>query len=146
MEQRLNFVTLAVRDVARSRAFYLDGLGWRPAFEAPGEVLFLRVAPGVVLSLWSRAGFVAELGYEPADGPAPLTLAHNVGAPAEVDAVLAAAVAAGARLISPGTARDWGGYSGYFADPDGFCWEVAHNPGPIGVEVLAESRAATRPD
>ena len=138
MEQRANFVTLAVEDVDRSRAFYVDGLGWQPVFEAPGEVLFLPVGHGLVLSLWSRAGFTAEVG-EPSTGLAPITLAHNVLSPAEVDEVLAGAAAAGAQ-VSPGEQREWGGYSGYFADPDGYRWEVAHNPSPLGEDLVAQSR------
>lgn len=140
MEQRLNFVTLAVTDVAASRSFYADGLGWRVEFEAPGEVVFLRLGPGLVLSLWSRDGFADEVGEQPARGLAPLTLAHNLSSPEEVDAVLTEAAAAGAQ-VSAGVRRDWGGYSGYFIDPDGFRWEVAHNPTPLGDDLVATSRA-----
>lgn len=139
MEPRLTFVTLAVDDVARSAEFYIDGLGWEVEFEAPGEVLFVRLGPGLVLSLWSRAGFVEEIGAEPVRGLAPLTLAHNVSSPEEVDAVLASARGAGAE-VSPGVRRDWGGYSAYFTDPDGFRWEVAHNPSPLGDDLIARAR------
>jgi len=136
MDTRLTFLTLAVADIAASRRFYVDGLGWEPAFEAPGEVIFFRVGPTVVLSLWSREGFTAELGVAPTSGGVPpITLAHNMPDPAGVDAVLADAEAAGASVL-PATAREWGGYSGYFADPDGFRWEVAHNPSPLGDELL----------
>ena len=138
MEQRVNFVTLAVEDVDRSRAFYVDGLGWEPAFEAKGEVLFLPVGHGLVLSVWSREGFVAEVG-EPTTGLAPITLAHNVTSPGEVDDVLRDAAAAGAD-ISPGEGREWGGYSGYFADPDGYRWEVAHNPSPLCDSLVEASK------
>lgn len=127
MEQRLNYVTLAVRDLARSRSFYVDLLGWAEQLYVPGEVLFLPVGEGLVLSLWARQEFAAEVGT-PAEGLAPITLAHNVASEAEVDAVLDAAREAGATDVSAGTRRDWGGYSGYFADPDGFRWEVALNP------------------
>lgn len=68
MQQHLNFVTLAVADVERSRTFYAQGLGWEVAFEAPGEVAFLPVADGVLLSLWSRSGFAEEVGEQPAEG------------------------------------------------------------------------------
>ncbi|WP_315969805.1 VOC family protein [Mobilicoccus massiliensis] len=138
VEQRLNFVTLAVADVARSRAFYVDGLGWEVEFEAPGEVVFIRLGPGLVLSLWCRSGFVDEIG-EPGVGLAPITLAHNVTSSGEVDAVLAVARAAGA-VVADALRRDWGGYSGYFSDPDGFRWEVAHNPSPLGDELVTRSR------
>lgn len=134
MEQRVSFITLAVADVARSRAFYVDGLGWEPIFEA-GEVLMLPVADRVILSLWSVEGFTAEIGEAPATGIAPITLAHNVATEAEADAVLAEAASAGAH-VSPASRREWGGYSGYFADPDGFRWEIAVNPGETGDFVL----------
>src|SRR5690349_18848428 len=100
MDQRLTFVTLAVADVARSRAFYVEGLGWNPELYVPGEVLMIRVAESVVLSLWDRSAFSKEVGT-PAEGPglAPITLAHNVASPAEVDAAIADAVAAGGRLL-----------------------------------------------
>lgn len=134
MDQHLSFITLAVASTTASRAFYVDGLGWQPAFEVPGEVLFLPVGPTVILSLWSRDGFAAEVG-EPGTGLTPVTLSHNVGSPAEADAVLQVAGAAGGR-VWPGEHRDWGGYSGYFADPDGFRWEVAHNPQPLAEDLL----------
>ena len=137
MDQRLSFVTLAVPDLDASRRFYLDGLGWEAALDVPGEVVMIKVADRVVLSLWSEAGFEAEVGpIRRGDGAIPLTLAHNVATTEEADAVLVAAREAGAADVRLGVARDWGGYSGYFTDPGGFCWEVAVNPGPIGQEVL----------
>jgi uncharacterized protein len=137
MEPRLSFVTLVVREVAVSHAFYVAGLGWPVEFEAPGEVLMIRVADEVVLSLWQVEAATAELGpISRAQGGLPFTLAHNVASPSDVDRVLAEAEAAGATVLVPPVHRDWGGYSGYFADPDGFLWEVAHNPGPIGQSVL----------
>lgn len=135
MDQRLSFVTLAVRDLDASRRFYVGGLGWAPELDVPGEVLMFRVAEKVVLSLWDVAAFTAEVGAAPASGVPPVTLAHNCPTEADVDAVLATARAAGATTSGP-QRRDWGGYSGYFADPDGFRWEVAYNPGPIGRSVL----------
>jgi catechol 2,3-dioxygenase-like lactoylglutathione lyase family enzyme len=137
MDQRLNFITLAVADPSASRRFYAEGLGWEPAFEAEGEVVFFLVAPTVVLSLWRSADFEAEVGPLPhGSGNAPITLSHNVPTPEQVDEVLAQAVAAGATLVSAAQDRDWGGRSGYFADPDGYRWEVAHNPGPIGLQIM----------
>ncbi|MFE3292915.1 VOC family protein [Rhodococcus sp. NPDC059234] len=133
MAQQLSLITLGVADLAVTHAFYADGLGWAPTLYVPGEVLFLQVGPGMLLSLWSRAEMDAEAGATaPAvgrDGSAPVTLGHLTGSPADVDAVLAAAAAAGGAVLRPGGRRDWGGYSGYFTDPDGFRWEVAHNPG-----------------
>ncbi|ALO66805.1 glyoxalase [Arthrobacter alpinus] len=128
MEQRLNFITLGVRDVTRSREFYLTRLGWTAHNEVPGQVIFLQVNHGLILSLWDRAAMAAELGVEPSDGVPALTLSHNVASPAEVDAVLAQAREAGAAVDHPAVHQEWGGYSGYFADPDGFRWEVAYNP------------------
>ncbi|HWL41899.1 MAG TPA: VOC family protein [Ilumatobacter sp.] len=137
VEQRLSFVTLVVRDLAASRRFYVDGLGWTPAFEAPGNVMMFEVAAKVVLSLWDHAAAEAEIGeVGPVTGSAPIALAHNLATRDEVDAVLATARAAGATAVHDAVDRDWGGYSGYFADPDGFRWEIAWNPGEIGQSVL----------
>jgi catechol 2,3-dioxygenase-like lactoylglutathione lyase family enzyme len=137
MDARVTFITLAVADLAATRHFYVDGLRWTPALEADGEVIFFRVGPTVMLSLWSREGFEAEVGrLADAGGLAPITLSHNMPDAGGVDAVLADAEAAGARIVRPAQWREWGGYSGYFADPDGFRWEVAYNPQPIGVELM----------
>ena len=135
MEQRLSFVTLAVRDVARARSFYVDGLGWMPELDVPGEVLMFRVGERIILSLWDRKAFEAEVGAAGADGIPPITLAHNVATREAVDEVLSCAQRAGAS-VSAAVDRDWGGYTGYFADPDGFRWEIAWNPGAIGKIVL----------
>lgn len=142
MDQRLSFVTLAVGDVARTRAFYIDGLGWKAEVEVAGEVVMIRVGERLVLSLWDRAAFEKEVGVSAGSGIPPITLAHNVATPEEVDAVLEIARNAGANPVSRGEKRAWGGYTGYFADPDGFRWEVAWNPGPIGKVVLPETKEA----
>ena len=134
MEQRMSFLTLAVSDLARSREFYVDGLGWEPIF-AGDDVIMFPVADRMILSLWSIEGFTAEIGEAPASGVAPVTLAHNLATPAEVDAVLSEAARLGAPVVS-GQRREWGGYSGYFSDPDGFRWEIAVNPGETGDFVL----------
>lgn len=128
MEQRLTFITLGVDDVGRSREFYLTRLGWSAHHEVPGQVIFLQLNHGLILSLWNRAAMAGELGVEPSDGVPPLTLSHNVGSVAEVDSVLAQAREAGAVVDRPARHQAWGGYSGYFADPDGFRWEVVFNP------------------
>ncbi len=137
MEQRISFVTLAVADLAVSRRFYVDGLGWVPELEVDGEVVMFPAGERLVLSLWDRAHFEAEVGGATVGGPGllPVTLSHNVETPALVDEVLALAAAAGA-AVGAGVEREWGGYSGYFADPDGVRWEVAWNPGPIGRRVV----------
>ncbi|WP_345341550.1 VOC family protein [Rhodococcus olei] len=135
MHQHLNVVTLGVADVTRAHGFYVDGLGWRPTLHVPGEVLFLQVGGGVVLALWSLDEMVREAGptAPPAGelGRAPITLGHNVASESEVDAVLAAAERAGGQVLVAGARRAWGGYSGYFVDPDGYRWEIAHNPGLV---------------
>lgn len=136
MDQRISFVTLAVRDLDATRRFYVDGLGWTPDVDVPGEVLMFRAGEHLVLSLWAESGFEAEVGpVRRGEGIVPVTLAHNVATKTEVDHVLATARAAGAEITGPAE-RDWGGYTGYFADPDGFRWEIAFNPGPIGQVVL----------
>ena len=134
MEQRTSFITLAVEDVARSRKFYVDELGWKPMFEND-EVIMLPAGEHLMLSLWSIESFTAEIGTAPASGVAPITLAHNCATEKEVDNVLALATSIGAD-VSPAIRREWGGYSGYFSDPDGFRWEIAVNPGPTGDYVL----------
>ena len=126
MDQRLSLVTLGVRDVERSQRFYA-ALGWRGR-TPDGEVWFFQ-AGGMVVALWGRDLLAADSVTADAGGWGGITLAHNVRSPAEVDAVLAEAEAAGARIARPGAATEWGGYSGVFHDPDGHAWEVAHNPG-----------------
>lgn len=135
MDARVSFITLAVPDLAAARAFYLDGLGWRAELDVD-DVVMIAVGDRLILSLWDEGEFEAEVGpIRRGEGLAPLTLAHNCATPAQVDAVLAQADAAGAQVWPP-IERDWGGYSGYFADPAGVRWEVAYNPGPIGRMVL----------
>lgn len=137
MEQRVSFITLAVADLERTHGFYVGGLGWTPELFVPGEVLMIRVGEHLVLSLWAAREFEAEVGpINRGAGVAPLTLAHNVPPREQVDEVLRTARAAGADPVQPGEEREWGGYTGYFGDPDGFRWEVAWNPGPIGQLVL----------
>lgn len=140
MEQRLSFVTFAVRDLERSRAFYVDGLGWVPELDVPGEVLMFVVGERLVLSLWDRVAFEAEVGASVPDGEGvpPVSVAHNVATRHEVRAVIDLARDAGATVSGP-EHREWGGFSGYFADPDGFRWEVAWNPGPIGLLVVPDT-------
>jgi len=127
MEQRLSLVTLGVRDMARARAFY-ETLGWRASSASNDEVTFFR-AGGTVLGLYGRAA-LAEDAKLPADGGgfAAVALAHNTASREAVDAVIAEAAAAGGAVVKPAEEVSWGGYSGYFADPDGHLWEVAWNP------------------
>jgi catechol 2,3-dioxygenase-like lactoylglutathione lyase family enzyme len=128
MEPRLTLVTLGVADVARARRFY-ETLGFVASGASQESVAFFP-AGGVVLALWARKALAEDAGIEDsAGGFAGVALAHNARSEAEVDAVLAEAVAAGAKLVKPAHKVFWGGYSGYFADPDGHLWEVAYNPG-----------------
>jgi uncharacterized protein len=137
MDQRMSFVTLAVADLEATRRFYVDGLGWEPMMHVPGDVLMIMVADKVILSLWDRGHFEAEVGpIVTGPGVAPITLAHNLGSREEVDEVLATARGAGADPVHDGVDRDWGGYTGYFGDPDGYRWEVAWAPGDVGAAVL----------
>lgn len=135
MDSRLSFVTLVVRNITDSRRFYVDGLGWQPELAAP-EVLMFRVAERVVLSLWDFDAATAELGTAPSmGGVPPVTLAHNLRTKEGVDRVLESARTLGAQVWEA-QERDWGGYSGYFADPDGYRWEICVNSGEIGQSVL----------
>jgi catechol 2,3-dioxygenase-like lactoylglutathione lyase family enzyme len=138
MDQRISLITLAVRDVAASRAFYCDRLGWEEFLFVPGDVCMIRTGDHLLFSLWDETHFEAEIGQpiRRGEGVAPLTLAHNVVTRTEVDEVLETARAAGADPVSAAVEREWGGYSGYFADPDGYRWEVAYAPGEIAEVVL----------
>ncbi len=128
MDQRISVVTLGVKDLKASKEFYAKGFGWTPAFENQ-EILFYQ-AGGMVFALFLRDQLAADFNADPATfGPAAMALAYNVRAREEVDSVLEQAVSAGAKLLKPAEQASWGGYSGYFADPDGFAWEVAWNPG-----------------
>lgn len=128
MEQRISIITLGVADIARSREFYVDGLGWRESSAGNPHVAFID-AGGVILALYGRAPLAEDMRVS-ADGRgfSGFSLAHNVRSRAEVDRVIAEAQAAGATVLKPAREAFWGGYSGYFADPDGHPWEVAHNP------------------
>lgn len=123
--QTIAAVTLGVADLARARRFYVEGFGWRPVFEAD-EVVFFQMN-GLILALFDRAVMEKESGRG-LDGAGSVAVAHNVRAREDVDGVLAAAEAAGGRILTPASDRHWGGRSGYFADPDGHAWEVAWNP------------------
>lgn len=136
MDPRISLVTLAVANLAASRRFYVDGLGWTPELDVD-DVVMIRVGERLVLSLWQRESFELEVGpVRDGPGQVPVTLAHNVPSVDDVDAVLEEARTAGSPRVGGGAHRAWGGYTGYFTDPDGFHWEVAHNPGPIGRIVL----------
>ena len=129
MEPRISIITLGVTDLDRSTRFYRDGLGF-PVHEAGGPSITFFALSNMMLSLYPRAALAVETGQGGQDDAEhAFTIAHNVGSRAEVDAVLAEAEAAGARIVKPAAETFWGGYSGYFADPDGFLWEVATGSG-----------------
>ena len=126
MEQRLSLITLGVADLARARAFY-EALGWRTNAAPEDDVVFFQ-AGGMIVALWDRAELAKDSGVEDSGGWGGVTPAYNTRSPAEVDAVIEEARAAGARIVREPAATFWGGYSGVFVDPDGHPWEVAHNP------------------
>jgi hypothetical protein len=126
VEQRVSLITLGVADVQRARGFY-ERLGWTTKAASDDDVVFFQ-AGGLVVALWGRQELAADSGVRDTRGWGGVTLAHNVASPAEVDATLAEAKAAGATIPRAGADTFWGGYSGVFVDPDGHPWEVAHNP------------------
>jgi hypothetical protein len=126
VQQRVSVITLGIGDLARSRTFY-EALGWTTNAEPDEDVVFFQIG-GMVLALWDRAKLAEDSVVSDAGGWCGVTLAHNVGSPDEVDAVLVEAERAGATIGRPGAETFWGGYSGVFIDPDGHSWEVAHNP------------------
>ena len=128
MEPRLTLVTLGVESVPRARDFYRR-MGFVARGPSNDSVAFLP-AGGVVLALFGRKALAEDAGVNDSRaGFSGVALAHNVRSEAEVEAVLAEAAAAGGRVVKPAKRAFWGGYSGYFSDPDGHLWEVAHNPG-----------------
>jgi len=128
MQPRVDFISLGVRSVDASRSFYVEGLGWPVHREVRGEVLFIQANYGLILSLWDVRQMQAEAATDPPAGIPCITLSHNLGSTAEVDLVMADARAAGASIVAAPKTQPWGGYTGYFADPDGYRWEVAFNP------------------
>jgi len=134
MQPRISVITLGVDDLARALRFYRDGLGLPTEgiigseFEQ-GAVVFIDLQAGLKLALWPRKSLAQDTGL-PLGAPSPteLSLGHNVISQTEVDTVMAQAQAAGAVIIKPAQTTFWGGYAGYFQDPDGHVWEVVFNP------------------
>lgn len=126
MDQRLSVITLGVGNLALARSFY-EALGWTTNAAPDDDVVFFQAA-GMIFALWDRARLAEDTGVEDSPGWGGVALAHNVRSPAEVDAVIEQARAAGARIARKPGETFWGGYSGAFVDPDGHPWEVAHNP------------------
>ena len=134
MKPRVNFITLGVDDLERSLAFYRDGLGLPTdgivgtEFEH-GAVAFFELQSGLRLAIWPRSALAHDAGLAQTPSSATeFSLAHNVSSPAEVDVVMEQARRAGARVVKQAQQTFWGGYAGYFQDPDGHLWEVAWNP------------------
>jgi predicted lactoylglutathione lyase len=118
VEQRISLVTLGVNDLGKAREFY-EAIGWQGAHQPDDEVCFFQ-AGGMVFGLWTALGGHGAPGIE---------LAYNVHSPAEVSATLKEAERAGGTIVRPAGTAEWGGTTGAFSDPDGYVWEVAHNPG-----------------
>lgn len=128
MEPRLNIITLGVRDFERALAFYRDGLNWPLSSASVGDFAIFNLSTGTALALYPRTLLAADANLEDGAGFGGITLAQNVADKASVDRILAQAVQAGGTLLKPAEKADWGGYSGYFSDPEGHPWEVAWNP------------------
>lgn len=127
MDPRITLITLGVASVPASRAFY-ERLGWRASGASEEGVAFFQLGP-LVLALFGREALAEDAGVTvTAPGYSPVSLAQNLSSREEVDAAYATALAAGATPVKAPCPAFWGGYSGYFADPDGFLWELAHNP------------------
>jgi uncharacterized protein len=127
MDQRISVVTLGVKDLETSRKFYVNGLGWKPVFENK-EIVFFQTG-GMVFALFLREQLAADFQADPATfGGAAMALGYNVREKSQVEPLMRRAAAAGGKILKAAREASWGGYSGYFADPDGFSWEVAWNP------------------
>jgi uncharacterized protein len=130
MDPAVHLITLGVEDLAAARAFYVEGLGWPSVFEVPGTITFIQVGHGLLLGLFGADDLDADIRQpRHGTGPAPFTLAQILPTEAAVIAALDAAEAAGGTILKPAQHADFGGFHGYFADPSGFRWEVATNPG-----------------
>lgn len=128
MKPKVGLITLGVRDLARSLAFYRDGLGWPTHdYNPEADIVFFSLE-STWLALYPREKLAEDAGVSDGHGFGGITLAHNEPSPEKVDAAYAQATAAGAQAVKPPQKTFWGGYSGYFADPDGYLWEIAFNP------------------
>ncbi len=131
MKAKISIITLGVSNFSESVAFYRDGLGLPAPNYSEGDGICFLELEGTWLSLYPRERFSDEADVtfaEPSDGTPTITLAHNLPSREAVDAAMQEAVAAGATLVKQPEEVFWGGYSGYFADPDGYLWELAYNP------------------
>lgn len=130
VEPRITLITLGVDDLPRAVDFYRDVVGWQPASVVDDDVAFFDL-DGFILALWLRRSLAADIGADAAERGRfeAVALAYNARSHEEVDAIFASLRERGARIAKPPVETDWGGYSGYFVDPDGHHWEVAWNPG-----------------
>ena len=147
MEPRISIITLGVTDFARSLRFYRDGLGWPTSATEASAIAFFKTT-GARLALYPFEDLAADISPSlPPSRPGfgGITLAHNVRAREQVATILYQAEAAGASILKPAQDASWGGHSGYFSDPDGYCWEVAFNPffrfAPDGSLIFDESNS-----
>jgi catechol 2,3-dioxygenase-like lactoylglutathione lyase family enzyme len=128
MKQHVHLITLGVENLARSRQFYTETLGWKPASASSDDVVFIQ-AGGVVLSLYAREKLAEDATVPPQGSGFPgFTLAYNAGSEAAVDEIIRTLESKGTNIVKQPQKVFWGGYSSYFADPDGYLWEVAYNP------------------
>jgi len=126
MNPRINVITLGVEDLQRSLAFYSEGLGWKA--QVQGDIALFQLN-GVVLALYPREALAMDAGVPPeGQGFRGMALAYNCKEEGEVDSFLSHIRTLGANVVKPAQKTSWGGYSGYFSDPDGHLWEVAYNP------------------
>ncbi|MFZ2473273.1 MAG: VOC family protein [Methanothrix sp.] len=128
MQPRLNIITLGVRDLNKAIQFYRDGLGWPLSSMSVGDFAIFKLSTGTALALYPRHLLAKDACVEDLGGYGGITLAQNVQSKEEVDRALSQAVLAGGTLLKAAGNTEWGGYSGYFADPDGHPWEVAYSP------------------
>jgi len=130
MDPTIHFITVATGNLDAARSFYQRGLGWHPLVDVPGEIIFFQTGPSLVLGLYDKTAFAADLGRQPSetriDG---LTLSHNVESPGAVDRAVERMLSAGATLVTSPRHAAFGGYHGHVTDPNGVVWEIAHNPG-----------------
>jgi len=146
MEQRIDIVTLGVHDLAAARKFYVEGLGWEIALEVPGDIVFVQVNHGLLLAFYPADDLAADVvpgsTPPPLSAPPPMSLSQVVGSEDDVIAVCERARSAGATVLKEPQGADFGGFHCYFADPSGFHWEVATNP---GWKVGADGRVTISP-
>jgi catechol 2,3-dioxygenase-like lactoylglutathione lyase family enzyme len=126
MQQQISVITLGVRDLARSRRFYVDGFGWKPVFEN-AEIIFYQMN-GLMLGTWLQAALEGDMQRSVLARPGAFALAHNVASQADVQVVITRLAEAGGTVLRDGDAPPHGGFRGYVADPDDHAWEIAWNP------------------